>query len=209
MIKIIQERKKDYRKVEEQTRESFWDVYEPGCNEHYLVHKIRKSDAYIKELALVAVQNHEIVGSIFCTKAYVVDEHKHSTLALMCGPIGVLPGYQGLGIGQMLMRKAIRRAKQLQFKAIFLYGEPKYYHRFGYRNAIEYNVQTADGKNFDAFMVLELEENALNGVVGRCFEHAVFKIDEGSKEFIDYENTFPYRVKLRTKSVFDETEEAQ
>lgn len=48
------EKPEDYRTVEELTREAFWNVYVPGCTEHFMIHNLRNHKEFIKELDLVA-----------------------------------------------------------------------------------------------------------------------------------------------------------
>ena len=52
-IPIRQEQPQDYDTVEQITREAFWNLYRPGCEEHLIVHKLRKHPDFIPELAFV------------------------------------------------------------------------------------------------------------------------------------------------------------
>lgn len=193
MISIRQEEEKDFKGVEHLTREAFWDLYKPGCNEHLLVHKIRKISAFVKELDLIACDKDRIVGNIIYSKAKVVNKENTEFEVLCMGPIAVLPSYQKQGIGSLLMEHSIERAKQLGHKAIIIFGNPDYYHRFGFRNAEEYEIQTSAGDNFDAFMALELYDASLKGISGKFYEDEVFKIEE--EELEDFEKQFPYKEK--------------
>ena len=102
-ISIRLEKENDYRVVEYLTREAFWNLYKPGCDEHLIVHKIRKVPAFIKELSLDACDNDRIVGNIIYSKAKVINDENKKSEVLCMGPIGVLPSYQGKGIGSLLM----------------------------------------------------------------------------------------------------------
>lgn len=192
-ILVRLEEEGDYKAVEHLTREAFWDLYKPGCDEHLLVHKLRKVPAFVKELSLVALDNGQIVGNIMYSKAKIVNEVHQEFEVLCMGPIGVLPAYQGKGIGAALMDRSIEKARALGFKAVVIFGNPGYYHRFGYRNAAEYGIQTSSGENFDPFMVLELFSGALEGISGKFYEDQVFKIDEAELEM--FEKEFPYKEK--------------
>ena len=99
-IVIRNEIKSDYRKVEELTREAFWNLYVPGCNEHYIVHIMREHKDFISELDLVAELDGKIVGNVMYTKSYLVDQTGNKKEVLTFGPISVLPEYQRKGIGK-------------------------------------------------------------------------------------------------------------
>lgn len=126
-ISIRLEKEKDYRAVECLTREAFWDLYHPGCSEHFIVHKIRKVTAFVKELSLIACNKDRIVGSIIYSRAKVIDVKDEVFEVLCMGPVSVLPSFQRKGIGSLLMRHSIEKAKKLGFKAIVLFGDPRYY----------------------------------------------------------------------------------
>jgi predicted N-acetyltransferase YhbS len=191
-VAIRPETPEDYRETENMLREAFWDLYKPGCDEHLIIHKLRESPAFIKELDFVACDGRRIVGMVICPKAKVVNEHNQEFTVLSL-VVGVLPPYQKKGIGSMLMRKAIDQARSLGFKAILLFGSPEYYPRFGFRNAKEYGIQTSDGVNFDAFMALELHEDSLNGIQGRFYEDQAYHSEKDELE--SFEQGFPYREK--------------
>ncbi|MDI6617104.1 MAG: N-acetyltransferase [Clostridiales bacterium] len=195
-ITIRLEKESDYRSVEYMTREAFWNVYKPGCDEHLIVHKIRKVPAFIKELSFIACDNDRIVGNIVYSKAKVVDDENKEFEVLCMGPIAVLPSYQRQGIGSLLMNYSIEKAKRLGYKAVIIFGNPDYYHRFGFINAKEYGIQTSMGNNFEAFMALELCSGGLNGISGRYYEDEVFKT--GKEELEIFEKEFPHKEKCIT-----------
>ncbi|QZY56445.1 GNAT family N-acetyltransferase [Crassaminicella profunda] len=192
-ISIRLENENDFRNVENLTREAFWDVYKPGCDEHLVVHKIRKTNAFIKELDFVAYDEETIVGNVIYSKAKVINENNEEFEILCMGPLGVLPSYQGKGIGTLLMNHSIKVAKTLGYNAIVIFGNPNYYHRFGFDNAKKYKIKTSWGDNFEDFMVLELYEGSLEGISGKFYEDSVFEINKD--ELIIFEKQFPYKEK--------------
>jgi predicted N-acetyltransferase YhbS len=196
-IKIKETNRKEYYTTEYLTRETFWNLYTPGCSEHLVLHQLRKSDSYIGELDLIALANNQIIGHILSTKAKIVDDQNEAHEILCVGPISVLHDFQGKGIGSKLIHYAIDKAKKLGFKGMILFGDPNYYHRFGFKNAKEYKISTRDNKNFDPFMALEFYENSLKPVKGRFFEDEAFEVqDEALKEF---EKQFPCKEKGKPK----------
>ncbi len=187
------ENEHDYRETENITREAFWDVYKPGCNEHLLVHKLRAAGAFVKELDFVVCYGSKIIGNIMCSRAKVIDKDNNQFEVLCLGPVTVLPEYQKKGIGRLLIEGTIKEARRLNFKGIFLMGNPAFYTRFGFKNAKVFGIQTSEGGNFDYFMGLELKENSLKGITGRFHEDAVFQVPEDELE--EFEKEFPKREK--------------
>ncbi len=186
------ETESDYFEAEKITREAFWDLYKPGCNEHFVLHQLRKSPDFIPELDYVAVDNGTLVGNIVYSKATIADGVNETTVLCM-GPLCVAPAYQNKGIGAALLRKTIDLADNMGYMGIVIFGNPGYYHKFGFKNAKEYNIQTSQGENFEPFMVLELGNHRLQGISGRFVESEAFSPDES--EFEQYEKQFPHKEK--------------
>lgn len=191
-IEIRREEESDYRETENVTREAFWDIYKPGCDEHLLLHQLRQSEAFVPELDYVACDKGRIVGNIVYSKAVIRDDD-NETEVLCMGPLCVLPSYQRKGIGSLLLRTTIEKARSLKYRAIVIFGNPAYYHRFGFSNAQSYGIKTAQGDNFEAFMVLELFHGGLNGVQGSFHEDRAFEIRE--EELEKFDSRFPPREK--------------
>jgi predicted N-acetyltransferase YhbS len=192
-IKLRLEEEKDYKIVENLTREAFWNVYKPGCDEHLVLHNIRNANEFIKELDYVAIYNNEIVGNIVYAKSKIIGTIKEYDV-LTFGPVSVLPMYQKKGIGKKLIEYTIKKAKEMGFKAIIIYGNPKYYEKFGFKNTKEYEITDMEGNYNDALMVLELFPSALENINGKFFEGEAYKINK--EELKAYEKGFPYKEKL-------------
>jgi predicted N-acetyltransferase YhbS len=200
-VSIRLEEEKDYKNVEHLTREAFWDIYRPGCNEHLIVHKIRKVPEFVKELSFVACDDDNVIGNIIYSKAKVVNDENKEFEVLCMGPLGVLPSFQRKGIGSLLMNYSIAKARELGFKAILIFGNPKYYQRFGFIKTEKYGIKTSSGENFDAFMALELFDGALNGITGEFYADKVFEIEDEELEI--FEREFPYKEKHITDTQFN------
>ncbi len=104
---------KDFKITENITREAFWNIYKPGCDEHLVLNKLRNSKSYISELDLVAIFDNGIAGHIISTKAKVVDAQKNAHEVLCLGPVSVIPNFQKSGIGSKLINESIKIATEL------------------------------------------------------------------------------------------------
>jgi predicted N-acetyltransferase YhbS len=175
--------KKDYKKTEELTRAAFWNKFKPGCDEHYLLHQLRKSPIFIKELDYVAEENGEIVGNIVYSTAKIVSDDGGEYEALTFGPVSVWPHLQKKGIGSALIRLTLDKAKEMGFKGVIIYGDPAYYPRFGFVNAMKYGILTRDGESMEPFMALELIPDGFKGITGRFMEVEGVDFVNGFEEF--------------------------
>ena len=192
-ILIRPEEEKDFKNAECTIREAFWDLYRPGCVEHLIAHNMRKSPDFVKELDYVACDGDTVAGNIIYSRAKVINDENNEFEALCMGPLAVLPSYQRKGIGSLLMNCSIEKARQLGYKAIFIFGNPEYYKRFGFRNTREYNIQTPSGEYFDAFMALELYSGSLKQVSGKFLASGSFEVTE--EEVEKFEEEFPHKTK--------------
>jgi len=187
------EEEKDFRETETLTREAFWDIYHPGCTEHLVLHKLRSHADFISSLDFVAVDHEKIVGNIVYSRAYILDHQMQRHEVITFGPLSVAPEYQKKGIGKMLVEHTLALARDMGFKAVIIFGNPRYYNRFGFVNAEKYCITTSEGLNFDAFMALELFPNSLMGISGKYFQSDVFEV--GEEELNLFERNFPFKEK--------------
>jgi putative acetyltransferase len=197
-IIIRNEREKDYRIVEELTREAFWNLYVPGCSEHFILHNLRKSSDFIPELDFIAEKEGQIVGQIAYSRGIIRDKEGSEKKIISFGPVSVLPGFQKQGIGSGLINHTISIAGDMGYPAICIYGDPRYYSRFGFRCGEKYDIKTADDKFAIALLVLELKKGALNNMPGRFIESPTFEVDEN--KFAEYDAIFPFKEKAETES---------
>ena len=195
-IIIRKETKEDYRKTEYMVLRAFWNLHGPGCNEHYLVHKLRDSKGYMENLTRVAELDGEIVGLIMYSKAKVVDGDKVYDV-LTFGPLCVEPTLQNAGVGRRLLDETIPIAREMGYPAIIIYGEPGYYPKYGFKTCDNYGITTPDGKNFDAFMAYSLDDEKMARVHGRFFEDEVFSECEDLVEVTTFTKTFKYPKPLK------------
>lgn len=200
-ILIREERESEYYDTEWMTLRAFWNLHNPGCNEHYLVHKLRLSKDYKPELSRVAVNGDKVIGCIMYSLAKVVDEDQsHDVLTF--GPLCIDPEWQGCGVGELLLEETMGIARVRGYKGIIIYGEPEYYPRFGFHTCDHYDITTPDRTNFDAFMGIELIKDGLKDVKGKFYESNVFE-QLHDHEVEEYTKKFPYIAKQKFPSQWD------
>lgn len=164
-IIIRQETEKDYKLSETVVEKAFKNAEHTDHKEHLLVAKLRKSDAFIPELSLVAELDGEIVGHIILTKLLIENEgSKYDSLAL--APVSVVPEHQNKGIGSELISESLKIAKELGFKSVIVLGHDKYYPRFGFKPASTWGIKAPFDVPDEAFMALELEDGSLEDISG-------------------------------------------
>ena len=163
---IRQETIKDYKEVFNLIESAFKDAEFADNTEQFLVKRLRKSNAFIPELSLVAEIDGKIVGHILLTKLKVKnDTKKFDSLAL--APVSVLPDFQGKGIGgKLIVESHKKKAKELGHKSIILLGHEKYYPRFGYKQADKFGIELPFEVPKENCMAIELVENGLQGIIG-------------------------------------------
>ena len=194
---IRNEKEKDYRTVEKLTREAFWNLYVPGCSEHFILHNLRNSSDFIPELDFVAEREGQVVGQIVYSRGIVQNQTGENEV-ISFGPLSVLPAFQRQGIGSALITHSIKVARTMGHLAICIYGDPRYYSRFGFRCAEKYEIKTSDDKYAVALQVLELKHTALSGISGKFLESKAFQCD--TQKFAEYDATFPYKEKAKKES---------
>lgn len=184
----------DYRETENVVREAFWNHFSPGCDEHYLLHIMRDSPAFVPELNVVAVVDDKIVGNIVYAKSIIRADNGNEYEVLSLGPIAVLPEYQSKGIGGRMIEYTRQLAREMGFRAILLCGDPDYYLRQGFVPAETLGIRTGDNMYATALHVCELCEGALADAKGRYFEDPIYEIDEAAA--IEFDKNFPLKEKI-------------
>ena len=184
----------DYRPAEELTKQAFWNLHVPGCDEHCLLHLLRDCDAFVPELDFVAEDGGKIVGQIVYAKAELRLDAGGSEEVLTFGPVSVLPACQRRGIGSRLIRHTLALAKEMGFRAVLIYGDPDYYRRFGFEAAEKFGIGSSGDMVTPALQALELTEGALTGCAGRFFEGSAYDIDPAAAAAFDKD--FPVMEKV-------------
>jgi predicted N-acetyltransferase YhbS len=171
-LSIRLELEKDYHAVEDLTRRAFWNVYTLGCDEHYFLSQLRNDADFLPSLSCMAEIDGTVVGYIACSKSKIISgDGSTSTEIVTFGPLCVHPGHQKRGIGKRLVMHTARLAKEIGFPAIAIYGDPRYYTKYGFfhwssiypmrlgfRCGEFYSVMTNDGYYAVSLLVLPLSE---------------------------------------------------
>lgn len=184
---IRRETPEDYQEVEKMIREAFWNLYMPGCNEHYLAHIMRGHRDFVRELDLVAELGGRIVGNVMYTKARLKDEAGKMKEILTFGPVCVRPGFQRRGIGKALLTRSFEKAVELGYEAIVIFGNPGNYVSRGFKSCKKFHVCLENGVFPCAMLVKELREGVFDGRRWFYHESPVFSINEKAAEEFDRE----------------------
>ena len=176
MLTIRQEEEKDYPQVFQLIEEAFRNMEHSDHKEQFLVEKLRKSDAFIPELSLVAENKGEIVGHILFTKLKIInDSEPFESLAL--APVSVNPESQNQGIGGQLITFGHLVAKELGYESVILIGHETYYPKFGYKKTSNFGISFPFDIPEENGMALELVENSLKNKKGVVKYPTEFEID--------------------------------
>ncbi|MBR6107719.1 MAG: N-acetyltransferase [Oscillospiraceae bacterium] len=160
---IRPEQRSDHRAVEELTRQAFWNVYKPGCDEHYFVHIMRSHPDFIPELDFVITHGSTVVANIMYLKSWLEDEAGTRREILSFGPISVHPAFQRRGLGKLLISHSCEAAQKLGYDTVVIFGNPENYVCSGFKSCKRFNVCLEGGRFPSALLVRELKEGALDG----------------------------------------------
>ena len=184
------ETRADWDEVEFLTREAFWDVYKPGCDEHLVVHTMRNDPAVIPELCTVAELDDLIVGHIFYTRVRIAYDGGAQEAAAF-GPISVLPEVQKQGVGSAMIKYTLPQAARMGFPGVLITGNPDYYHRFGFYDGARHGIVMPDGSGGPWLMAQEFIPGALH----RGCLHFAPQFDTDPAQLAEFETHFPAKEK--------------
>lgn len=185
------ERPEDHQAVEEMTREAFWNLHVPGCDEHHLVHRMRAHEDFLPNLALVASDGDEIVGSILHTRSHLVASDDTRLDTLTFGPLCVRKTAQRRGIGEALVARAAELGTRSGFPAMVIEGHPKNYCRWGFRGSDAFHVADHQGRYPFGLLVRELVTGILGGRSWRFHHSPVYDETIDPSAFETYDSRFP------------------
>ena len=197
-IVIRLEKKEEQREVENLVRESFWNVYRPGCLEHYVLNQLREDPAFVRELDFVMELDGKLIGQNIFMKAVIKSDDVKDIDICTMGPICISPELKRKGYGKILLDYSLERAKEYGFKAICFEGNIDFYGKSGFKPASEFGVRyhgLPEGEDASFFLCKELIPGYLDGIRGEYATPSGYFVDETAVEEFDKE--FPYKEKLK------------
>lgn len=197
-IIIRNETKEDYRKVENLTREAFWNVYRPGCMEHYVLHCYRDDPAFVPELDFVMELNGDLIGQVIYVRSEITCDDGRKLPIMTFGPIGIAPKYKRQGYGKRLLDYSMEKAKEAGVGALAITGNILFYGKSGFVPAKTKGVRYADDPEADYLLIKELIPRFLDGISGTYKDPEGYFVCEKDQEGFDrFEATFPKKEKKK------------
>lgn len=192
------ETKQDYKEVENVTREAFWNVYRPGCMEHYVLHCYRDREDFIKELDFVMEKDGKIIGHVMYSKAEIKADDGRKIPIMTFGPISILPEYKRKGYGKKLLDYSMQKAKEMGTGALCIEGNIDFYGKSGFvvasTKGIHYYAEPRENE-VPYFLVKELEDGFLDDIEGIYHTPEGYFVDE--KEVESFDQQFRKKEKLK------------
>ena len=197
-IIIRLEKEEDYREVENLVRESFWNVYRPGCSEHYVIHVLREDPAFVKDLDFVMEQNGRLIGQNMFMKTVINADNGGDVAVLTMGPIGITPELKRRGYGKILLDYSLKKATEMGFGAVLFEGNIEFYGKSGFDYASRFGIRYHDlpkGADSSFFLCKELITGYLDGVTGVYQTPQGYYVDDADVE--EFDKRFPPKEKLK------------
>ncbi len=201
MITIRREEEKEYRAVEELVRESFWNVYRPGCLEHFVLHQLRNDPAFVPELDLVMEKDGVLIGqNMFMRAAIHADDGRRIPILTM-GPICIAPEWKRKGYGKLLLDESLKRAAELGCGAVCFEGNIAFYGKSGFSYASRFGIRyhgLPEGADASFFLCRELIPGYLDGITGEyATPEGYFAAEQDPEAFERFDAQFPKKEKQK------------
>lgn len=197
-IIIRLEKKEEYREVENMVRESFWNVYRPGCLEHYVLNQLRDDSAFVRELDFVMEQDGKLIGQNMFMRAEIKADDGRAIPIMAMGPICITPELKRKGYGKTLLDFSLKKAQELGCGAVCFEGNIDFYGKSGFVQASEFAIRyhgLPEGEDASFFLCKELIPGYLDGISGEYAPPQGYFVDEAEAEEFDKE--FPVKEKLK------------
>ena len=191
------ERKEEYREVESLVREAFYNVYRPGCLEHYVLNQLRNDPAFVKELDLVMEKDGELIGQNMFMRAVIHADDGREIPIMTMGPICIRKDLQRKGYGKILLDDSLEKCAQLGCGALCFEGNIAFYGRSGFTCASRYGIRyhgLPEDADASFFLCKELIPGYLDGVTGVYAPPQGYFVDEAAAE--EFDKAFPHKEKL-------------
>lgn len=186
----------DYHEVENLTREAFWNVYRPGCSEHYVLHCYRNRYDFVPDLDFVMEKDSRIIGHVMYVRTTLQTDDGRNIPIMTFGPISIVPEYKRKGYGKALLDYSLDKAKSLGVGAVCMEGNIDFYGKSGFvvasTKGIHYYAEPRDSK-VPYFLLKELKDGFLDGVTGTYHTPQGYFVDENEVE--EFDSHFPAKEK--------------
>ena len=195
---IRNERKEEHREVENLVRESFWNVYRPGCLEHYVLNQLRNDDAFIHELDFVMEKDGKIIGQNMFMRAVIKADDGRDIPIITMGPICIANELKRQGYGKILLDYSLLKATEMGFGAVCFEGNIDFYGKSGFTFASDFGIRyhgLPEGADASFFLCKELKKGYLDGITGEYTPPQGYFVDEDKAEKFDKQ--FPPKEKLK------------
>lgn len=192
------EKREDYRTTENLVREAFWNIYRPGCSEHYVLHVLRDDPAFVPGLDFVMEQNGRLIGQNIFMRTVIEADDGRIVPVLTMGPIGIIPDLKRRGYGKKLLDYSLQKAAQMGFGAVLFEGNIAFYGKSGFDYAEKFGIRyhgLPEGADASFFLCKELVPGYLNGVTGVYQTPQGYYVDDADVE--EFDKSFPKKEKLR------------
>ena len=192
------ETRKDHAEVEYLVRESFWNVYRPGCLAHYVLHCLRHDPAFVPELDFVMERDGVIIGQNIFMRASIAADDGRSIPILTMGPICIEPELKRQGYGKLLLDYSLEQAAKLGAGAVCFEGNIDFYGKSGFTYASRFGSRyhgLPEGEDASFFLCKELIPGYLDGITGESATPSGYFVHEGEAE--EFEKQFPPKEKLK------------
>jgi len=207
-INIRREQKEDYREAENLVRESFWNVYRPGCLEHYVLKNLRNDPAFVPELDFVMEKDGRIIGQNVFVKAEIKADDGRDIPIMTMGPICITPELKRQGYGKMLLDYSLEKAKEYGCKAVCFEGNILFYGKSGFDYASRFGIRyhgLPEGADSSFFLAIELEKGYFDNITGEyATPKGYFVGFENPDDFEEYDAAFPEKEKLKLPGQLEE-----
>lgn len=195
---IRPERKEEYREVENLVRESFWNVYRPGCSEHYVIHVLRDDPAFVKELDFVMEKDGKLIGQNIFMKTTIEADDGKTIDVLTMGPIGIAPELKRKGYGKAILDYSLEKAAEMGFGAVLFEGNIGFYGKSGFDYASKFGIRYHDlpeDADSSFFLCKELIPGYLDGITGVYQTPKGYYVEDADVD--EFDKNFPPKEKLK------------
>lgn len=192
------ERKDEHREIENLVRESFWNVYRPGCLEHYVLHTLRDDEAFVPELDFVMEKDGRPIGQNVFVKAKIQSDDGREIPIITMGPICITPELKRKGYGKILLDYSLEKAAEMGFGAVCFEGNIDFYGKSGFTFASKFGIRyhgLPEDADSSFFVCRELIPGYLDGITGEYATPQGYFVDEAAAE--EFDKAFPHKEKLK------------